>query len=77
MVRVQVANMVNGIRAVSVEQGLDPREFALLPFGGAGSLYAGLVAEEMGIGRLLVPVHPSVLSAVGMLMTDVKLTRRW
>jgi N-methylhydantoinase A len=67
--------MVNGIRAVSVEQGLDPREFALLPFGGAGSLYAGLVAEEMGIGRILVPVHPSVLSAVGMLMTDVKLTQ--
>jgi N-methylhydantoinase A len=74
-VRVQVANMVNGIRAVSVEQGLDPREFALLPFGGAGSLYAGLIAEEMGIGRILVPVHPSVLSALGMLMTDVKYTQ--
>jgi len=75
VVRVQVANMVSGIRAVSVEQGLDPREFALLPFGGAGSLYAGLIAEEMGIGRLLAPVHPSVLSALGMLMTDVKYTR--
>jgi N-methylhydantoinase A len=75
VVRVQVANMVNGIRAVSVEQGLDPREFALLPFGGAGSLYAGLVAEEMGIGRILVPVFPSVLSALGMLMTDVKYTQ--
>ena len=74
-VRVQVANMVNGIRAVSVEQGLDPREFALLPFGGAGSLYAGLIAEEMGIGRILAPVHPSVLSALGMLMTDVKYTQ--
>ncbi len=74
-VRVQVANMVSGIRAVSVEQGLDPREFALLPFGGAGSLYAGLVAEEMGISRILVPVHPSVLSALGMLMTDVKYTQ--
>ncbi|HSD77091.1 MAG TPA: hydantoinase/oxoprolinase family protein, partial [Solirubrobacteraceae bacterium] len=75
VVRVQVASMVSGIRAVSVEQGLDPREFALLPFGGGGSLYAGLVAEEMGIGRILVPVHPSVLSALGMLMTDVKYTR--
>jgi N-methylhydantoinase A len=75
VVRVQVAGMVSGIRAVSVEQGLDPREFALLPFGGAGALYAGLVAEEMGIARLLVPVHPSVLSALGMLMTDVKDTR--
>jgi N-methylhydantoinase A len=75
IVRVQVANVVSGVRAVSVEQGLDPREFALLPFGGAGALYAGLVAEEMGIGRILVPVHPSVLSALGMLMTDVKYTR--
>ncbi len=74
IVRVQVANMVSGIRAVSVEQGLDPREFALLPFGGAGALYAGLVAEEMGIRRLLLPVHPSVLSALGLLMTDVKYT---
>jgi N-methylhydantoinase A len=75
VVRVQVAGMVSGIRAVSVEQGLDPRDFALLPFGGAGSLYAGRIAEEMGIGRILVPVHPSVLSALGMLMTDVKYTR--
>ncbi|HZS34269.1 MAG TPA: hydantoinase/oxoprolinase family protein [Methylomirabilota bacterium] len=74
IVRVQVANMVSGIRAVSVEQGLDPRAFALLPFGGAGALYAGLVAEEMGIRRLLLPVHPSVLSALGLLMTDVKYT---
>jgi N-methylhydantoinase A len=75
IVRVQVANMVSGIRAVSVEQGLDPREFALIPFGGAGSLYAGLVAEEMDMRRLLIPVHPSVLSALGLLMTDVKYTR--
>jgi N-methylhydantoinase A len=74
-VRVQVANMVSGIRAVSVEQGRDPRDFALVPFGGAGSLYAGHVAEEMSIGRILVPVYPSVLSALGMLMTDVKYTQ--
>ena len=74
VVRVQVANMANGIRAVSVEKGLDPREFALLPFGGAGSLYAGLVAEELGMSTILVPVQPSVLSALGTLMTDVKHT---
>ncbi len=75
IVRVQVANMVSGIRAVSVEHGHDPREFVLLPFGGAGALYAGLVAEEMGIARILAPVHPGVLSALGMLMTDVKYTQ--
>lgn len=74
VVRVQVAGMVTGIRAVSVERGLDPRDFSLLPFGGAGGLYAGLVAEELGIRRLLVPLHASVLSALGMLMTDVRLT---
>lgn len=74
IVRVQVANMANGIRAVSVEKGLDPREFALLPFGGAGSLYAGLIAKELGMSTILVPVQASVLSALGTLMTDVKHT---
>ena len=75
IVRVQVAGMAGGIRAVSTEKGLDPREFALFPFGGAGSLYAGLVAEEIGMSRILVPVHPSVLSALGTLMSDVKYTQ--
>ena len=74
IVRVQVAEMVIGIRAISVERGRDPRDFALLPFGGAGSLYAGLVAEELGIARLFVPIEPGVLSALGMLLTDVRYT---
>ena len=74
IVRVQVAEMVIGIRAVSVERGRDPRDFALLPFGGAGSLYAGLVAEDLDIGRIFVPIEPGVLSALGMLLTDVKHT---
>ena len=74
IVRVQVAEMVIGIRAVSVERGRDPRDFALLPFGGAGSLYAGLVAEELGISRIFVPTEPGVLSALGMLLSDVKYT---
>ena len=74
MVRVQVADMVAGVRAVSVEKGLDPREFTLLPFGGAGGLYAGLVAEELGMSRVMVPVRPGVLSANGMLLTNLKHT---
>jgi N-methylhydantoinase A len=69
---VQVANIVAGIRKVSVEAGKDPREFDLLPFGGAGGLYAGLVAEEAGMETILLPRYPSVLSALGMLMTDVR-----
>ena len=72
VVRVQVANMVNGIRAVSVERGLDARSFTLIPFGGAGGLYAGLVAAEMGMGQILLPAHASVLSAMGMLLTGLK-----
>ena len=74
IVRVQVAEMVIGIRAVSVERGRDPSDFALLPFGGAGSLYAGLIAEDLGIEHIFVPTEPGVLSALGMLLTDVKYT---
>ncbi len=75
IVQVQVANMVTGIREVSVAKGYDPREFALLPFGGAGGLYAGLIAEDLKMRRIFVPVEPSVLSAFGMLLTDVKYAR--
>lgn len=69
---VQVANIIGGMRKVTVEVGRDPRDFVLLPFGGAGGLYAGLVAEEAGMSRIMLPQHPSVLSALGMLMTDVR-----
>ena len=72
IITVQVANIVAGIRKVSVEAGKDPREHALMPFGGAGGLFAGLVAEEAGIDRVLLPPHASVLSALGMLMTDMR-----
>jgi N-methylhydantoinase A len=72
VIEVQVSNIVSGIRKVSVEVGKDPREFHLLPFGGAGGLYAGLVAQEAGMRRILLPQHPSVLSALGMLMTDMR-----
>lgn len=72
ILQVQTANIVAGIRKISVEAGKDPREFTLLPFGGAGGVYAGLVAEEAGLSKILLPQHPSVLSALGMLMTDVR-----
>jgi N-methylhydantoinase A len=72
IIEVQVATIVAGIRKVSVEAGKDPRDFSLLPFGGAGGLYAALVAQEAGMTRILLPRHPSVLSALGMLMTDIR-----
>ncbi|MBV9522044.1 MAG: hydantoinase/oxoprolinase family protein [Alphaproteobacteria bacterium] len=72
IIEVQVSNIVAGVRKTSVEVGKDPRDFDLLPFGGAGGLYAGFVAREAGMGRILLPQHPSVLSALGMLMTDIR-----
>ena len=75
ILNVQAANIVSGIRQVSVEVGKDARDFTLLPFGGAGGVYAGLVAREAGISSVLIPTYPSVLSALGMLVTDVRFDR--
>jgi N-methylhydantoinase A/oxoprolinase/acetone carboxylase beta subunit len=70
IVRVANANMERAIRAVSVERGYDPREFALLAFGGCGGLHACEVAEGLGIATIIVPEHAGVLSALGMLLAD-------
>jgi N-methylhydantoinase A len=65
-------NMVGAIRVVSVERGHDPREFALLPFGGAGPLHGGSLARLLGIPLIVVPPTPGVLSAHGLLVSDLK-----
>ena len=65
-------NMVGAIRVVSVERGHDPREFALLPFGGAGPLHGGSLARLLGIPLIVVPPTPGVLSAHGLLVCDLK-----
>ncbi|HXP89205.1 MAG TPA: hydantoinase/oxoprolinase family protein [Bryobacteraceae bacterium] len=70
IVRVANANMERAIRVVSVERGYDPREFALVAFGGCGGLHACEMAAELGIRTVLVPEHAGVLSALGMLMAD-------
>ena len=72
VVKVAVANMVSAIRTISIEIGEDPRDFALIPFGGAGPLHACLVAEEIGISTVVVPPHPGNLSALGLLTSDLK-----
>jgi N-methylhydantoinase A len=64
--------MVRAIRAISVERGYDPRDFTLMPFGGAGGLHAADVAEELAIGRILVPLSPGILCAEGVAMSDVQ-----
>lgn len=65
-------NMVGAIRVVSLERGFDPRDFVLVPFGGAGPLHGGSLARAMGIRRVLIPPLPGVLSAVGLLTSDIK-----
>jgi N-methylhydantoinase A/oxoprolinase/acetone carboxylase beta subunit len=72
ILRVANANMERAIRAVSVERGYDPRDFALLAFGGCGGLHACEIAESLGMKTVIVPEHAGVLSALGMLLADRK-----
>ena len=65
------ANMARALRVVSVERGYDPREFALVAFGGAGPLHAVAVADDVGIPEVLVPRAAGVLSALGLLVSDL------
>ena len=68
---VLASNCTVAMRTITVERGWDPREFTLVPFGGMGPTIAGLIAKELGIGRILVPRDPGTFSAWGMLVTDV------
>lgn len=65
-------NMVNAIRLVSIDRGLDPREFTLVSFGGACSLHAGSLAEISGARDVLVPIHQGVFSAFGLMTADMR-----
>jgi N-methylhydantoinase A/oxoprolinase/acetone carboxylase beta subunit len=71
IVRVANANMERALRVVSVARGHDPREFALLAFGGAGGMHACELAERLEIPTVIVPRYAGVLSALGMLLADV------
>jgi N-methylhydantoinase A len=71
VLRVTNATMERALRRVSVERGHDPRDYTLVPFGGAGPLHAAALAEALGMRRILVPPAPGVLSALGLLMADV------
>jgi N-methylhydantoinase A/oxoprolinase/acetone carboxylase beta subunit len=70
ILRVANANMERAIRVVSVERGHDPRDFALVAFGGCGGLHACEIARELGIRTVIVPEYAGALSALGMLMAD-------
>lgn len=72
VIRIANANMVNALRLVSVNKGFDPRDFALIAFGGGGAMHAAALADELNVPRVIVPVNSSVFSAWGMLMTDLR-----
>ncbi len=75
VVEVVNAEMLRAVRVVSVERGHDPRDFALVAFGGAGPLHACALAEELGIGTVLVPAAAGVLSALGLVACDERRDR--
>lgn len=72
ILRVVNNNMLGAIRVVSVERGLDPREFALLPFGGAGPIHGSALARLLGISTVVVPPSPGVLSAIGLTVSALR-----
>ncbi|MGX1163004.1 N-methylhydantoinase A [Pseudarthrobacter sp. SLBN-100] len=72
IIRVVTANMARAIRVISVQRGYDPRDYVLVPFGGAGPLHASRLATELGINRIIVPETPGAQSALGLLMTDIR-----
>jgi N-methylhydantoinase A len=66
------AKMADAIRTITIRRGIDPRDFSLVAFGGAGPAQAAALAEELQIGEVIIPVHPGAFSAWGMLQTDVR-----
>ena len=76
---VQLANenMANAIRLITVERGIDPREFDLVAFGGAGPLHGAALAKSVGIRRIIVPPNAGLASAFGTLVADLRVDRSW
>jgi N-methylhydantoinase A len=74
-VRTADENMANAVRLIAVDRGLDPREFALVAFGGAGPLHARMVAERLDVTTVLVPPHPGLCSAFGAAIAQARIDR--
>lgn len=70
--RIAVAKMAGAVREVSVHRGFDPRDFALVGFGGAGPMHVFLVAEELAIPKVVIPRFPGHLSALGQMLADMR-----
>lgn len=72
IIRIANSNMLNALKLISVRKGYDPRDFAMVAFGGGGPMHAAVLAKELGIKKVIVPIAASVFSAWGMLMTDLR-----
>ena len=72
IIRIANTAMQRAVMAISVQRGHDPRDFTLTSFGGAGGLHACELSRELGIGHVMIPRNPGVLSAFGMIISDVK-----
>lgn len=72
IISVVTANMAKAIRLISVQRGHDPRDYALMAFGGAGPLHAARLARELDMSRIIVPLTPGTLCALGLLLTDLR-----
>lgn len=72
VIRLADANMINALKLVSVRRGYDPRDFVLIAFGGGGGMHAGALMRELRAKKVIIPTHPGVFSAWGMLTTDLR-----
>jgi len=77
IVRMANENMANAVRLVTIDRGLDHRSFELLVFGGAGPLHAGELAQSLGMRHVIVPPHPGLTSAFGVMAATPRVDRRW
>jgi N-methylhydantoinase A len=74
---VTLAHTVRALRRVSVERGIDPRGYTMVAYGGAGPLHAGLIQRELDLARVLVPPHPGLFSASGLVAADLRIDDAW
>ncbi len=72
VIQVANANMADAVRLISIRRGYDPRDFALVAFGGAGALHGAALAKELSIPTVIVPPNPGITSALGCLLVDVR-----
>lgn len=72
IISVVTANMARAVRVISVQKGHDPRDYALMALGGAGPLHAVRLAQELDMKRVIIPLTPGVMCALGLLLTDLR-----